>query len=277
MLQPAPPPAPPPASLAQSTPAPAAATAHTPEADAGPAPAATAGQPGLQGDTQPLEAPVYPTRLAPAATLHYALQRGAGIGKAVLRWSHEGARYELSLRGQLPAAPAIARASQGSIDAHGIAPERYAESRSGREQRAVNFRRDSARITFSGPQVEHRLPAGAQDRLSWMLQLGAVLAADRSLEAVGRTVLLFVVGTRGDAEVWTFKVQGPVHIQLPNPGGGPGVAAVETVLLRREPRDPYDTLAEVWLDPARHHLPVRAQFTVRGESTQLVMEQLDLP
>ena len=31
-----------------------------------------------------------------------------------------------------------------------------------------------------------------------------------------------------------------------------------TVHLLREPRHPYDTRVEVWLDPARHHLPVRA-------------------
>ena len=29
---------------------------------------------------------------------------------------------------------------------------------------------------------------------------------------------------------------------------------------QREPRRPHDTQAEVWLDPTRHHLPVRARI-----------------
>ena len=223
------------------------------------------------GSGQPLEAPVYATRLAPPATLHYVMQRGVASGHAVLRWAPEGDRYALLLRADLATAPHVTRASQGLLDAHGIAPERYAEGRRGRESRAVNFRRDRERITFSGPQIEHPLPAGAQDRLSWMLQVGAVLAANRSLEAAGQTVLLFVVGARGDADVWTFTVQGQEQIDLP------GTGAVETVHLRREPRHIYDTLVELWLDPKRHHLPVRAHLTLRGERTQFVLQELVLP
>lgn len=236
-----------------------------------PAAATAIAQAESDADPQPLEAPVYATRLPPAATLHYSLRRGTASGQAVLRWSPDGDRYALSLHGHLPKAPTVGWASQGTIDAHGIAPERYTESRLGRELRAANFQRDSGRITFSGPPLEHKLPPGAQDRLSWMLQLGAVLAADRALEAPGQNVQLFVVGSRGDAEVWTFTVQGRAQVDLP------GTGQVDSVLLRREPRRTYDTLVEVWLDPARHHLPVRIQLTLRGDSTQFVLEQLTLP
>lgn len=215
--------------------------------------------------------PVYATRLAPAATLYYGLRRGAASGRAVLRWAPDGGRYDLSLHGQLLAAPSVAWVSQGAIDAHGIAPERYTESRRGRELRAANFQRASARITFSGPQLEYALPPGAQDRLSWMLQLGAVMAADPTHETPGERLLLFVVGSRGDAEVWTFTVQSRETIELP------GTGHVDTVHLRREPQRTYDTLVDVWLDPRRHHLPVRARISVRADSTEFVLEQLTLP
>ena len=33
------------------------------------------------------------------------------------------------------------------------------------------------------------------------------------------------------------------------------------LLLQREPQRPYDTRVDVWLDPARHHLPARARLT----------------
>ena len=47
--------------------------------------------------------------------------------------------------------------------------------------------------------------------------------------------------------------------------------------LRREPTRPYDTRVEVWLDPARQHLPVRAVFTTLpgGEPLQLELAALD--
>jgi hypothetical protein len=45
----------------------------------------------------------------------------------------------------------------------------------------------------------------------------------------------------------------------------------------REPRRPYDTQAQVWLDPARHHLPVQALLRVRatGEGTELRLQALN--
>ena len=79
----------------------------------------------------------------------------------------------------------------------------------GREQRAVNFQHEAGRITFSGPQLQLPLLPGAQDRLSWMLQLPAVLEAEPALRVPGSEVLIFVAGTRGDGQVWTFTRAGP--------------------------------------------------------------------
>ena len=49
------------------------------------------------------------------------------------------------------ARPRWVRTARAGSDAAGIAPERYVESRRGREQRAVNFQHEAGRITFSGP------------------------------------------------------------------------------------------------------------------------------
>lgn len=225
---------------------------------------------GLPGGVVP---PVYATRLPPAVTLRYALQRGSAQGQAELRWQPGEDRYALHLRTQLTGAPAVVWASEGGLDADGIAPERYAESRRGREQRAANFQRPvdaPGRITFSGPQVEYPLLGGAQDRLSWLVQLAGVMAADPALASPGREVAIFVAGTRGDGDVWIFTVVGAEDIDLP---AGPVTGALH---LRREPRRPYDTLAEAWLDPARHHLPVRVRLRVRptGEGSEWQLQEL---
>jgi hypothetical protein len=217
--------------------------------------------------------PIYATHLPPPATLRYALQRGAARGSARLTWAVQADTYQLTLQGMASGSPAIERSSQGGLDAAGIAPLRFAESRRGRELRAANFQREAQRITFSGPAVVYPLVPGSQDRLSWALQLAAVLAANPALAAPGAQVVMFVAGTRGDANVWTFTVQGSETLQLP--AGTVG----EALHLLREPQGPYDTRAEAWLDPARHHLPVRLRMQVPalGEGTDLQLESMTLP
>lgn len=234
----------------------AASPPPTAAAEAPDAPEAAAAPPPPAGAASDTALPVYVTRLAPAATLDYAVTRGARRGSAQLRWRHDGASYELALDTRVGALPALGSASTGAIDAHGIAPDRYVESRRGRERRAANFEREQGLIRYSGPAVEHELPPGAQDRLSWLLQLGGVLAADARFEAAGSQVQLFVAGSRGDAEVWTFTSAGRETVELAD---GSAIAAVR---FDREPRRPYDTRASVWLAPAHHHLPVRVRLAV---------------
>ena len=214
--------------------------------------------------------PIYPTQLPPALTLQFEMRRGLSVGRADLDWRPSADRYQLTLQGHAVGTPAIAWASHGGFDGAGIAPLRYTESRRGREVRAANFQRDSGRITFSGPAIEHPLVGGAQDRLSWMVQLAAVLAANPALATAGAQVSIWVVGTRGDAEVWTFTVQGLMPLDLPI---GRVDAAVHLV---REPRRPYDTQVQVWLDPQRHHLPVQMLLRVRatGEGTELRLQEI---
>ena len=217
--------------------------------------------------------PVYATRLPAPATLQYEWRRGGGRSRAELQWRPDDGRYQLALRGQAPGAPPIGWSSQGGFDAAGIAPERYAESRRGREMRAANFQREAGRITFSGPAVEYPLLPGAQDRLSWMIQLAAVLAANPALAVVDAQVSMWVVGTRGDADAWTFTVIAIEDIELP---AGLVRGAVH---LRREPHRPYDTRVETWLDPARQHLPVRTRLQVRatGEGSEFLLVEMLAP
>jgi hypothetical protein len=150
------------------------------------------------------------------------------------------------------------------FDDAGIAPVRYTDRRRYRGTQAANFRRDAGKVTFSGPAVGHPLPPGAQDRLSWMLQLAAIAAAEPSLVGPGGRVSFLVVGARGDADVWTFIHGGEETLALPE-----GSAA--TVRLLREPGRAFDTRAEVWLDPARHYLPVRARLSNASDSDALLL------
>jgi hypothetical protein len=146
--------------------------------------------------------------------------------------------------------------SRGGFDSAGIAPERFVAQGRRRSARAVNFQRDAGKITFSGPTIEHPLAAGAQDRLSWMVQLAAI--AQARTPAVGERIVMQVAGPRGDADAWLFEVLGAAVLET---DAGP----VQALHLVREPRRRHDTRVEVWLDPGRHHLPVRALLGSRDD------------
>ena len=223
-----------------------------------PAPAVASGEPP----------PLYATRLPAAATLRYALHYYGRSGEAVLSWRPAGAAYTLALQGlPLPLAddplaphlpgqpdrvrPLIEQASQGQLDANGLAPDRFSDRRRGRGQRAANFRRELGRIEFSGPSTV--LPAwpGAQDRLSWWVQLPAIVAA---AAAVPADVRLFVVDVRGQGELWRFDLLGLVAGSI-----GTGLAAVQH--WRHEPAQAEGQRVELWLDPAQSHWPVQLRLT----------------
>jgi len=224
-------------------------------------PPLTAEGPPLQGSVEAAalppttqHLPTYPTAPSPSTRLHFSVERGSQQGAATLDWSVEDNRYTLRLQAEVDGRPVLGSVSRGAFDPAGLAPERFVETRGRRETRAANYERQAGEITFSGPGHRTELTPGAQDRLSWWLQLAAVLQANPALQEV----TLSVTGARADSRVWTFTA-------LPT-------AADDATGLRhfqRAAQHPYDTEVDVWLDPASHHLPARVRLLFRrgGEAT----------
>lgn len=244
-------PAPP---LLPSTRSPAAEVAPPSTAEA-----ATEAAPGA-ADVTPARAvdgsvpPTYRTRLPPPFRRAYALERDGRVGAAELAFDADADSYRLVLHSRVAGRPDAALVSRGGIDANGLAPERFAQALRGRERQAAHFDRAAALISYSGPPARHVLLPGAQDRLSWLVQLAAVLDAEAAAPRDGREIHLPVSGARGDAGVWTFVVQGEAPVPSADGRMRPALHLV------REPTRPYDTRAEVWLDPADHHLPLRVRL-----------------
>jgi len=240
---------------------PASAPTHSSTAAAEPEPAAAplrlaaASAPDAAGaaadDDKDEAIPSYRTRLPPSMTLRYEVTHGALRGNGELSWRARGNEYELTLEARVAGIAALTQTSRGALDAAGLAPTRFLDKRLGRAPMAANFQRDAGKISYSGTKKEFALRPGAQDRLSWMLQLAGIVAAEPRLAQPGAKVVMFVTGSRGDAGVWVFRCIGPEAID--GPGG-----SVEAVKFIREPRDPNDTHVQVWLDPKRHDLPLRA-------------------
>jgi len=250
-------PRPPPASEPEALARPPAAlvAVASPSTPASAAPGTTAIAPpavtrpdGSESAAAASDLPVYRTRLPAAGRWRYRLQRGLALGDAELSWQPEPAGgYEMRLEGQIAGVSVIDWVSRGAIDDAGIAPERYSIRRRGRDHQAANFQRDANKITFSGPTYELPLPPGVQDRLTWMLQLPAIVEAAPERFGAGARVVLMVVGARGGNDLWTFTVMGRDTV-----GGTPALKLV------REARGARDVQVEIWLDPARAHLPLRA-------------------
>jgi hypothetical protein len=251
------------------------ATAPTPRAPVKPRAAAAAPRPLAAAVQSPAAAPPEPAPryLAPPA-LHwqYRLRQGDEAGAALLQWQGDeatGGRYQARLARELGGRELPAWRSEGGFDALGLAPGRFAEEQRGRERRATNFRREQGLISFSASREQQPLPPGAQDRLSWMLQLAALLQAEPALRREGAQILLPVAGLRGELGDWRFEVLGREDLLLPV---GPVPGALR---LRREAAADYEPRIEVWLDPARHHLPVRlrqSQGPLAGEQRSWELE-----
>ena len=214
----------------------------------------------------PQGVPLYVTQPPTAMTLHYVLQRGRLKGEGDLIWAPDGARYVLTLDGRIAGLRLLQQSSVGQIDIHGLAPQQFSDQRVRGSAQVAVFHQDKGLISFSGGAPEVPWIPGTQDRLSWMVQLPAIIRAGAVPHTPGQSVEFYVTGARGDADHWVFRF---VAIEEVVAEWG-SLAALRWV---REPRRPQDTTVEVWLDPARQYMPVRALLGggADGPSLELVL------
>ena len=195
-------------------------------------------------------------RIPGSVTLDFAAtgQDGASPMQGVfgeLVWLQDGSRYDARLTLKLLFRTIRSQHSTGKIGPSGIEPERYSESR--KAEVASHFLRDQGQILFSNNAPGVALMAGAQDRLSVMMQLGGLLAGDAARYPAGSQISVQTVGPR-DAGVWVFVVGEEEKVALP--------AGEYTVRkLTRSPRRDFDSKLELWLAPAYGYLPVRIRQT----------------
>ena len=210
----------------------------------------------------------------PGVTLQFEggiVSRGnARSATGELRWATDGLKYELSLQAAAGLLLSRTEKSVGSLSAQGLAPVRFSSSRTGRSEQATHFRYEVNRIQFSANKPDEALIAGAQDRLSVLIQLAGMLAGEPERYKTGDRIGLQVAGL-DNAQVWEFSMEGPSGIKLP-------AGELQTVKLRRSHRHEYDQSLEVWLAPSLGYLPVRilqsARATPEQDFTDLVLSKL---
>lgn len=212
-----------------------------------------AGPAWAQGEPAPPAAPKWPCC---AVTLDYQMRRGMLSGTGRLNWQPEGDRYVLRLEARVPLiGTVLTQTSTGRLGSRGLVPERFTDERLRREPRVADFQRPDGPIRFSGSSQTAPLQPGMQDRLSWMVQLAFLVQADTGLREAGREIRMLVVGARGDVDAWPFRARGEQVLRL----AGGRTAPVHH--FERLAPESQASRAEVWLDPARHHLPARARLS----------------
>ncbi|MFG6412545.1 hypothetical protein ACG02S_01385 [Roseateles sp. DC23W] len=220
------PPAPPAPPQAPARAAPAAPPPDTPPAVATEAPS-----------TSP------PLRLAGPAAWTYRLRQYGQDGEALLEWQPQpDGRYSLRLTKRIGERALPAQHSVGLLDSGGLAPERYATQQGGRDRQAVDFDAEDRRISFSASPARLERPDAAQDRLSWWLQLAALVQA---APTPGGRWRVWVAGPRGELREWVFDA---LDAQPADAG---------LLHLRRQLLGPHDPGIDVWLDPTRGFWPAR--------------------
>jgi hypothetical protein len=193
-------------------------------------------------------------------------------GKGTITWSIVDGRYGADLKAAadvfLFKFDVLASHSDGIVGPTGLAPERYTESPRHRATVATNFNRDARQsITFSASSASVPLVAGAQDRLSVLFQLGALLLADPGKTTPGTAFEIPVAGVRGEVEQWRFDVRGSETLDT-------GVGALSTTHLQRAPRPgSNDRTIDVWVAQADGGYPARVLYTEPSGNT--VMMTLD--
>ncbi len=212
---------------------------------------------GTEAASPGSETPQWPvTLLVPAsARLKYRVQgefRGLPQSAAAeLHWQHDGHSYEARLSVGILLRTRV-QTSRGSIGSRGLMPSRFSD-KSGSE-RAAHFERSpdghSGQVIFSANTPAVALSAGAQDRLSALLQLAALLAGEPSRY---RGITMQVVGAR-ESDVWSFKIDGAEMLDLP-------YGRLASLKLTRSPRREYEQKVEVWLATGMGYLPVRVRIT----------------
>lgn len=256
-----------------TAPASAAAATATPPAvsEVAPSPTAVAHPPDADGPATSQAAAAAVVVPGPVALQYMVKGQAKGFqysAHAELQWKPTATAYDARLEVNVFLLGQRVQTSSGRLTPQGLAPTRFADK--SRNEQATHFQRDKGKISFSANTPDVALLPGAQDRLSVLMQLSALLAGDPGRYPAGKTIGIQTAGTR-EAEVWRFTVEGEEGLNLP-------YGTLKGLKLVRPPRHEFDQKVELWFAPALNFLPIRIKLTqVRGDFVDQLLEGVQTP
>lgn len=186
-----------------------------------------------------------------------------------LTWRHDGTYYESKWVIYHVKAGEQSRYSDGLVTPQGLAP--LNATYRGKDDQKIDFDYAGERLLAPAktPEVpatpeapEVKMPPGTQDRLSVIVQLAALLAAEPGRYPLGTTISLPVATPNPPSVLeWPFVVG--EEESLAGMDGKP----LKTVHLTHESAGSTDTRMELWLAPALEYLPARIRIAEANGDT----------
>lgn len=196
-----------------------------------------------------------PVRMPATTTLEYEVVGEVKKFKynvnGELAWKNNGDHYEVRQEIRAFLIGSRSQTSTGRITDAGLAPSRFGDK--GKRELAAHFNFDQHEVIFSANTPTLSISAGAQDRVSVLIQLGALMAASPQNYPSGTRITFTTVGPR-TADRWTFTVGAAEMLDLP---AGPTPA----IRLEKLPSHDRDLRADLWLGTDKQFLPVRLKLT----------------
>ncbi|AOK48279.1 hypothetical protein WT60_16500 [Burkholderia sp. MSMB617WGS] len=251
-----------------------AATAATDEPASGASGNTASGASGADATAQPGAAspgeaqPGSKFTLPPSGELQYdTFYNGMQNTPGTIHWQTDGRAYSLYVSMPVPFVGPYTYESRGRVDAFGIAPQRYVETRGRRPPDFAIFNRETRQIVFTGTPNSLALPDGAQDRFSMLMQLAGLVGGDPDAYRPGVTREFFVVD-RDSGETWPITTIGDETIST-------GMGRLDARHFMRLPRREGDTRRiDIWLAPSLGWLPVRmVQTEPNGAQIELLLHR----
>jgi len=230
----------------------------TPERAPGAVPAIATTAPPL-ADARPVPA-LLALPLRGEGSLAYAFVIDGQPGEASLNFRIEDGRYDMTLERRAGDRELPLWRSEGRVGPQGLQPERHRVRRQGRERELLVFDQDAVPPRLLVGARAYTLSAGTQDRLSWWLQLAALMAAEPAPH-VGLRLRMPVAGATGVHD-WDFEVV-----------ARDGDRWLLQRALRRGPGRPALQWS-AWLDGQRGFLPVDLRFSL-DDDEQWALRLLD--
>jgi hypothetical protein len=199
-----------------------------------------------------LAAAAAPALAAPPARVditYEVIKDGSRVAEVVDRFEHGDGRYRVVEtwrgRGLYALGGEIVRSSQGTIGPEGPRPVEFLDERSRREPARADFDWQAGKLTLrrKGEARVERLPADAQDRVSFLLAL--------ALSPPRQRASAFSVADGGGLSRYVFESAGRERVKVP-------AGDYQALKVVRRPENPEDKrVTEIWLARALGWLPVR--------------------
>ena len=204
---------------------------------------------------------------APPARIEVAYEmsrEGSAVAEVVEVLEHGGGRYQITEtsrgKGLLAFAGTIKRTSRGLADARGVRPLEYLDERPGRNSRAAfDWQAGTISMQHKAEQKSMPMPAGVQDRLSFLLALSLAPPKEGS-------VTYHVADGRGLSEQ-LYRVAGREKVKTP-------AGEFSTLkLVRTKEREQ----SEIWLAAELGYFPVRVVHVRDGTRLEQVAVRVSIP